>query len=61
MAGAELGGVSQAGDWRRMGSSWRSLNEAGFCFGAGNSHTGRMGRMGGLGVLWVEPIGCVVP
>lgn len=62
MAGAELGGVSQAGDWRRMGSSLRTLHEAGFCFGVGNTgnrHTG-VETILGLG-LWMEPIGCELP
>lgn len=48
-------------DWRRMGSSWRTLNEAGFYFGAATGREWGAGTEGEWRVLWVELIGCVVP
>lgn len=61
MDGEGLGGISQVEDWRRMGSSWRTLNEAGFYFGAATGREWGAGTEGEWRVLWVELIGCVVP
>lgn len=53
------------GDWRRMGiKSWRTLAEAGFCFGESNRHLEICGwrplNAGALDVFPVSqsPLGC---